>query len=246
LAGVTILIHANPVEDSHSAKDKIIVALDVPSVLQARQLIELLGGKAGWFKVGLQLFCAAGPTIIQEVKQTGSRVFLDLKFYDIPNTVRSAVAATSALGIEMLTIHLVGGSEMCVAAVTGRARSNVLLLGVTILTSQVDDNLHEVGFRTTVVNQVLLLAELAKNCGIPGLVASPHELKPLRHRFGSLFTIVTPGVRPSWAEAGDQKRIMTPLEAIQAGADFLVIGRPITAAPNPKEALERILEEITV
>lgn len=198
----------------------------------------------GWFKVGLQLFCAAGPAIVQEVKQTGSKVFLDLKFYDIPNTVRSAVAAACALGVEMLTIHLVGGAEMCVAAVTGRARSNALLLGVTVLTSQVDDNLREVGFRTTVVNQVLLLAELAKNCGIPGLVASPHELKPLRHRFGSLFRIVTPGVRPRWAETGDQKRIMTPLEATQAGADYLVIGRPITAAPNPKEALERILEEI--
>jgi orotidine-5'-phosphate decarboxylase len=237
-------MHRDPVEDSYSAKDKIIVALDVPAVSRARQLIQLLGGRPGWFKVGLQLFCAAGPTIVQEVQQTGSKVFLDLKFYDIPNTVRSAVAAACALGVEMLTIHLVGGSEMCVAALTGRARSDTFLLGVTILTSQMDDNLREVGFRTTVVNQVLLLAELAKNCGIPGLIASPHELKPLRHRFGSLFTIVTPGVRPSWAETGDQKRVMTPLEAIEAGADYLVIGRPITAAPNPREALERIMEEI--
>ena len=237
-------MHRDPVEDSHSAKDKIIIALDVPSVSQARQLIELLGGRAGWFKVGLQLFCSAGPTIVQEAQQTGSKVFLDLKFYDIPNTVRSAVAAACALGVQMLTIHLVGGSEMCVAAVTGRARSDTLLLGVTVLTSQTDDNLREVGFRTTVVNQVLLLAELAKNCGISGLVASPHELQPLRHRFGSLFTIVTPGVRPTWAETGDQKRVMTPADAIQAGADYLVLGRPITAAPNPREALERILEEI--
>lgn len=233
-------------EDSNSAKDKIIVPLDVPSVLRAQQLVELLGGEVGWFKIGLQLFCAAGPTIVQEVKQTGSKVFLDLKFYDIPNTVRSAVAAACALGVEMLTIHLVGGSEMCVAAITGRAHSATLLLGVTVLTSQVDETLREVGFRTTVVNQVLLLAELAKNCGIPGLIASPHELKPLRQRFSSLFTMVIPGVRPSWTEAGDQRRVMTPAEAIKAGADYLVVGRPITAAPNPREALGRILEEISV
>lgn len=239
-------MHPDRVEDSDSAKDKIIVPLDVPSVLRAQQLVELLGGKVGWFKIGLQLFCAAGPTMVQEVKETGSKVFLDLKFHDIPNTVRSAVAATCALGAEMLTIHLIGGSEMCVAAVTGRARSATLLLGVTVLTSQVDETLREVGFRTTVVNQVLLLAELAKNSGITGLVASPHELKPLRDRFGSLFTIVTPGIRPSWTEAGDQRRVMTPAEAMQAGADYLVVGRPITAAPDPKQALERILEEISV
>jgi orotidine-5'-phosphate decarboxylase len=226
-------------------KDKIIVALDVSTAEAARASVEQLGGRVGWFKIGLQLFCAAGPSIVHEVKMTGSKVFLDLKFHDIPNTVRHAVESACTLGVDMLTIHLSGGQEMCQAAVTGRGVSPTLLMGVTVLTSQNDATLAQIGCRNRVSEQVHLLAELAKNCGVPGLIASPHEIAILREHFGSLFTVVTPGVRPAWADSGDQKRVMTPGEALQLGADYLVIGRPILAAKEPVAAVNRILEEIS-
>jgi orotidine-5'-phosphate decarboxylase len=197
----------------------------------------------GWFKIGLQLF-TVGPAIIEEIKAGGAKVFLDLKFHDIPNTVRQAVRSACALGADMLTIHLCGGLEMCRAAVEGRADSSTLLLGVTVLTSQNDQTLAEVGIKANVAEQVLLLATLAKVAGIGGLVASPHEVRLLRDQFGSDFTIVTPGVRPAGTDQGDQRRVMTPSEALNAGSDYLVIGRSITAAPDPVIALNRILEEV--
>jgi orotidine-5'-phosphate decarboxylase len=237
-------MHRHAVQSSIAAKDKIIVPLDVPSVAAARELIKAIGGSVGFFKVGNQLFTAAGPDIVREVQASGSKVFLDLKFHDIPNTVRRGVESSCALGIDMLTIHLTGGREMCEAAVVGRGISKVLILGVTVLTSLNDETLAEVGFRTSVENEVLLLADLAKHVGITGLVASPQEVVVLRARFGSLFTMVIPGIRPSWSEAGDQKRVLSPLEAVQAGADYLVIGRPITASPDPKAAVQRIIEEL--
>jgi orotidine-5'-phosphate decarboxylase len=232
------------VEESPTTKDKIIVALDLPSIDSARDMIKTLGQDVSWYKLGLQLFALGGPAFVQEVKATGAKIFLDLKFHDIPNTVRSAVESACALGTDMLTIHLSGGSEMCQAAVKGRGSSSTVILGVTVLTSQTEDTLSEIGVNRSVSQQVSYLAQLAKVTGMNGLIASPLELEPLRQEFGKSFVIVTPGVRPTWSEAGDQKRFTTPADAIKLGADYLVIGRPITAAPDPKAAFSRITAEL--
>jgi len=180
-------MHRQAVQSSTTAKDRIIIPLDVPTVQAARELIQAIGGIVGFFKVGNQLFTAAGPDIVKEVRASGSKTFLDLKYHDIPNTVRYAVESASALGVDMLTIHLSGGRAMCEAAVAGRGISSVLILGVTVLTSLNNAALSEVGFRGSVQDEVLILAELAKSVGIAGLVASPQELPILRERFGSLF-----------------------------------------------------------
>ena len=231
-------------EESLAAKDKIIVALDLPSVDAARNMIKTLGKGVSWYKIGLQLFALGGPAFIQEVKAGGAQIFLDLKFHDIPNTVRSAVESSCALGVDMLTIHLSGGSEICQAAVKGRGSNSTLILGVTVLTSQTEATLAETGVNRSMTQQVISLAALAKANGITGLIASPLELEPLHQEFGKSFVIVTPGVRPTWSEAGDQKRFTTPSEAIKLGADYLVIGRPITASPDPKTAFSRIASEL--
>jgi orotidine-5'-phosphate decarboxylase len=237
-------MHPHPVERSLAAKDKIIVPLDVPTAREAHSLIEKLAGTVGLFKVGNQLFTAAGPGLVREIVNSGSQVFLDLKFNDIPNTVRGAVESACALGVAMLTIHLSGGMEMAAAALEGQRNSETLVLGVTVLTSSNDATLAETGVRNCVIDQVLLLTRLAKLSGVTGLVASPLELRILRAEFGSYFTTVIPGIRPAWSAAGDQKRIMTPAEAAVAGADYLVIGRPITGAKDPLEAVHRIVEEL--
>jgi orotidine-5'-phosphate decarboxylase len=237
-------MQGHPVKDRLPAKDKIILALDVASPDEARNLVQRLSGQIEWFKIGLQLFTAAGPAIVDEIKKEGKKVFLDLKFHDIPNTVRQAVRSACALGADMVTIHLCGGSEMCRAAVEGRSGMSTVLLGVTVLTSQNDRTLAEVGTKANVAEQVLLLATLAKAAGVTGLVASPHEIRPLRDRFGSYFTIVTPGVRATGSDRGDQKRVMTPSEALKAGSDYLVIGRSITAAADPVAALNEIVAEV--
>jgi len=232
------------VKDLLRAKDKIIVALDVASPAEARDLVQQLSSQIGWFKIGLQLFTAAGPAIVREIKQTGAKVFLDLKLHDIPNTVRHAVRSARELGADMFTIHLCGGAEMCRAAVEACSGSSTSLLGVTVLTSQNDQTLAEVGIKANVAEQALLLATLAKATGVSGLIASPHEISSLRERFGSYFTIVTPGVRPIGADQADQKRVMTPAQALNAGSDFLVIGRSITGAADPLAALNQILAEV--
>ena len=237
-------MHRAYVSEPQTAKDKIIIPLDLPDRSQAMRLVERLGAEVSWFKIGLQLFAAEGPALVRELRGTGVNIFLDLKLHDIPNTVRHSVAAAANLDVQMLTIHLLGGVGMCQAAVTGRATAQTLLLGVTVLTSHTDGTLRETGFRTTVEDEVLLLGDLAKSTGVTGLVASPKEVPLLRAHYGSVFTIVTPGVRPSWSEAGDQRRFVTPADAIRAGADYLVIGRPVTAAPDPREALRRVIEEI--
>jgi orotidine-5'-phosphate decarboxylase len=210
----------------------------------AQELVRKIGDAVGYFKVGNQLFTSAGPALVREVLDSGSKVFLDLKYHDIPNTVQRAVESACKLGVHMLTIHLSGGRTMCEAATAGRGTSDVLILGVTVLTSLTDAALHEVGFRGSVPEEVIILAELAREAGITGLVASPLELDVLRKRYGSLFTTVIPGIRPVWSESGDQKRILTPKQAIDAGADYLVIGRPITASRNPKDAVARIINEL--
>jgi orotidine-5'-phosphate decarboxylase len=227
------------------AADKIIVALDVATKEKALELVQELRDQISFFKIGLQLYTAEGPEIVRAVLATGSRVWLDLKLYDIPNTVAGAVKSASHLGVHMLTIHLSGGSEMIRAATDARA-NDIVILGVTVLTSATELTLREIGIGDKVTDQVLRLAGLGVEGGIDGLVASPHEIKTLRTEFGNKLKLAVQGIRPRWAEPGDQKRFMTPREAIDAGADYIGIGRPITAHRNPREALERILEELSL
>jgi orotidine-5'-phosphate decarboxylase len=225
------------------AAEKIIVALDVPSEEEARSLIELLAGEVGAFKIGLQRYTADGPDLVRAAASFGP-VFLDLKLHDIPNTVAKAVEAADRLGVQMLTLHLSGGSEMIRAAVAAR-KSKMLLLGVTVLTSSNDATLEEIGVSSTTAGQVLRLARLGVANGIDGLVASPQETRMLRQEFGDRIKIVTPGIRPLGSKTGDQKRIASPREAVEAGADYLVIGRPITGAPDPKAAVRSIVAELS-
>jgi orotidine-5'-phosphate decarboxylase len=224
-------------------KEKIIVALDVANRERALQLVEQLHDQISFFKIGLQLYTAEGPGIVRDVLSIGARVWLDLKLYDIPNTVARAVESANHLGVHMLTIHLSGGSEM-VRAATSASGKDILLLGVTVLTSSTRETLQEIGVSATVDDQVLRLAKLGVDAGIDGVVASPHEIKMLRAQFGNKIKIAVQGIRPTWAEPGDQKRFMTPREALGAGADYIGIGRPITAHAQPRQAVAKILEEL--
>jgi len=226
-----------------TARDRLIVALDFPTQAKALALVSVLSDSVSIYKIGLQLYTAAGPAIVQAVAATGAKIFLDLKLHDIPNTVAKAVAAAGELGVQMLTVHLSGGGAMLKAAVEARP-PHLSLLGVTVLTSATQETLDEIGVTSVVADQVLRLAELGKKSGVDGLITSPREVGLLRERLGAEITLVTPGVRPSWAAADDQKRFTIPREALQAGADYLVIGRPITAAPDPRAAVERVLEEM--
>jgi orotidine-5'-phosphate decarboxylase len=224
-------------------QDKIIVALDVPTKRQALNFVEQLRDEVSFFKIGLQLYTAEGPEIVRAVLATGAKVWLDLKLYDIPNTVARAVESASHLGVHMLTIHLSGGSEMIRAATRARS-NNTWLLGVTVLTSATEKTLREIGIADSVNDQVLRLAKLGVEANIDGMVASPHEIKMLRTEFGDKIKIAVQGIRPTWAEPGDQKRFMTPRAAIKAGADYIGIGRPITGHRNPREAVAKILDEL--
>ena len=227
-----------------AASDKIIVALDVPTKKEALDLVDRLAGMVSFFKIGLQLYTAEGPEIVRPVLDSGARVFLDLKLHDIPNTVANAVKSAGKLGVQMLTIHLSGGSQMIRAAI-GARRETMSILGVTVLTSTDEEALREVGISDKIENYVLRLAKLGVEKGIDGVVTSPREIKALRSEFGDNIKIVAPGIRPSWSEAGDQKRVTTPRQALDAGADYLVIGRPIVAHRNPRDAVAKILEEIS-
>jgi orotidine-5'-phosphate decarboxylase len=225
------------------AADKIIVALDIPTKREALELVQKLRDQISFFKIGLQLYTAEGPEIVRAISSTGSKVWLDLKLYDIPNTVARAVESSGRLGVQMLTIHLSGGSEMIRAATAARA-NNMLLLGVTVLTSSTEETLREIGIQNKVDDQVLRLAKLGVEAGIDGVVASPHEIKTLRREFGGKIKIAVQGIRPSWAEPGDQKRFMTPCQALEAGADYIGIGRPITKHQSPRDAVAKILDEL--
>lgn len=231
-------------------RDRIIIALDVQTKEEGIALVSKLKG-ARTFKVGLELFTAEGPALFKKLKAMRKDVFLDLKLHDIPNTVAGAVRSAFRHGVQMMTIHTSGGREMMAkAAETARQISGELnrpkpvLLGVTVLTSLKDSELAEVGVTGDVASQVLRLAGLAKAAGLDGVVCSPQEIEALRKEFGRELVIVTPGIRPHWAAAQDQKRILTPAEAVAKGADFLVIGRPITGAASPEEAFLRIVEEL--
>ena len=225
-------------------KDKIIVALDVASAKQALELVERLREQISFFKIGLQLYTAEGPEIARAVLETGAKVWLDLKLHDIPNTVGRAVESAGSLGVQMLTIHLSGGAEMICAATAARTGA-MSILGVSVLTSATEQTLRDIGISDKVEDQVLRLAKLGVENGIDGIVASPQEIKTLRAAFGDQIKIVVQGIRPSWAEPGDQKRFTTPRAALEAGADFIGIGRPITMHADPREAVAKILEELS-
>jgi orotidine-5'-phosphate decarboxylase len=224
-------------------RDRLIVALDFPTSSKALALVSALSGSVSIYKIGLQLYAAEGPEIVRRVAATGAQVFLDLKLHDIPNTVAKAVAAAGELGVQMLTVHLSGGRAMLEAAVEARS-PNLSLLGVTVLTSATPETLAQIGVNCGIEEQVLRLARLGRESGIDGLISSPHEVRILREQLGNEMKLITPGVRPSWAAANDQKRFTTPAEALKNGADYLVVGRPITADPDPRKAVERLLEEI--
>ncbi|PZR72319.1 MAG: orotidine-5'-phosphate decarboxylase [Chthoniobacterales bacterium] len=224
-------------------RDRLIVALDVGTRAEAISLALELGPFASWMKIGLQLFIAEGPDLVHAIRETGAKVFLDLKLHDIPNTVARAVESAARLDVQMLTLHLAGGGEMIRAAVSA-APASLLLLGVTVLTSADDAMLHAIGINEEVSTQVTRLAKLGVGNGIGGLVSSAHEISANRQTLGAESKLVIPGIRPHLSEGHDQKRRMTPRDAIAAGADYLVIGRPITRAQNPAQAAQQILQEM--
>jgi orotidine-5'-phosphate decarboxylase len=236
-----------------AAKEKLIVALDVETAEEAHRLFDSLRDAAGMFKVGSQLFTAAGPDFVRGIVGAGAHVFLDLKFHDIPNTVASAAREAVRLGVSIFNVHAAGGGEMLrrasEATTEEAARLGVAkpkLIAVTVLTSIDAHALSEIGVEAeTVESHVKRLARLADACGLDGVVASPHEIAPVRDAVARVgFLVVTPGVRPASAAHDDQKRVMTPAEAVRAGANFIVVGRAILNSPDPARAVREIVEEM--
>ncbi len=227
-------------------RQRLIVALDVPTAAAARKFVAAVGDSALTYKVGMQLYTAEGPSVVRELVGSGRRVFLDLKYHDIPNTVASAVREAAQLGVSLLTVHASGGGKMLRAAVEAAhaAQPDLLVLAVTVLTSMNDVDLGMIGLRGGVLDQVLRLAALALSNGCQGVVASAQEAAALRHEFGRDFAIVTPGVRPAGSGHDDQARVVTPAEAIAAGASHIVVGRPITEAADPAAEARAILGQI--
>jgi orotidine-5'-phosphate decarboxylase len=226
--------------------DRIIVPLDVPTLTAAIALVDQLPEVTFW-KVGLELFVSAGPEILHILKERNKRIFLDLKFHDIPNTVMSACRSASEYGVDLLTLHATAGRSALKLAADAmiQSQSSTKLLAITLLTSLISRDLaFDLKVPLELPEYVLEMALMAKESGIHGAVCSPQEVRQLRDVCGSDYLLVCPGVRPLWASSGDQRRVMTPSEAIAAGADYLVIGRPITAAPSPAEAWEKICQEI--
>ncbi len=232
-------------------KSPVIVALDFADQTSALQMADQLDPALCRVKVGKELFTRTGPALVESLVQRGFDVFLDLKFHDIPNTVASACEAAAKQGVFMVNVHALGGKNMMVSAVQAihkyaeeKKTPPTKIVGVTVLTSMTDPDLKEVGVHKNVKQEVEQLAVLAQHCGLDGVVASAQEIKIIRNKTDKKFLIVTPGVRPTWAAHGDQKRVMTPREAIQEGADYIVVGRPITQHPQPLVAAEKILKEI--
>src|ERR1044072_9261629 len=259
-ARISMSINPNQVSESFnmninpnqiSAKDRLIVALDVPDRASALTLVEQLSGLVGMFKIGSQLFTAEGPDLVREIVRGGEKVFLDSKFHDIPNTVAGVVESAARFAVSILTVHPLGGSEMMRSASHAVGDRWLLwitppaVLGVTVLTSMDKADLADVGIPSDLSAEVVRLATLAQDSGLDGIVASPHEIRLISECItAERFIILTPGIRPSWSAKGDQKRIATPADAIRDGADFIVIGRAITDSDNPRAAAELILEEI--
>jgi orotidine-5'-phosphate decarboxylase len=234
------------------ARDRLIVALDVDTLAQAERLVERLQGLVTRFKIGSQLFTAAGPATVQSVHKRGAEVFLDLKYHDIPNTVAGASREAARMGVLMFNVHASGGRDMMSAAAQGAAAAakelgvrRPLVLAVTVLTSLDRGALsRELAVAGSVEGHVLHLARMAAEAGLDGCVASPNEIGPLRTNRGPAWVIVTPGVRPVGSAVGDQSRIATPRAAVLAGAHYLVVGRPITGAPDPAAAAAEVLQEM--
>lgn len=234
------------------AKEKIIVALDVPTRAEALDLVERLYDEVGAFKIGMQLYNAEGPDIVRDIQAKGGKVFVDLKFHDIPNTVAEATRVITRRRAAIMTLHAAGGRKMLAAAAaaahdTAEAMGveKPLVVAVTVLTSiSQQEFTEEIGIDRPIAEQVITWAKMAQDAGMDGVVASPKEIVDIRRACGPDFAIITPGIRPTWAAANDQSRIMTPKEAVELGATYLVIGRPITAQENQVEAARRIVAEI--
>ena len=231
-------------------KNPIICAIDTTDVAKAKALASELSGSVGAIKLGLEFFTANGPAAVRDVA-AGAPLFLDLKFHDIPNTVAGAVSAATSLGAFMMTVHASGGKAMLMAAkeaaeeaTQGTGKKRPMIVAVTILTSLDMMDLSAIGYQNSVKDQVRKLADLAMDAGLDGVVCSPHEISLLRAHCGKDFTLVVPGIRPAGSAHGDQKRVMTPREAISQGADYLVIGRPITGAADPAAAAKAIYDTL--
>ncbi len=227
-------------------RERLIVALDVSSAAAAQKIVTAVGDSALTYKVGMQLYTAEGPHVVRDLVASGRRVFLDLKYHDIPNTVASAVTEAARLGVSMLTVHASGSEKMLRAAADGARAVNpsLIVLGVTVLTSMAEDDLEKIGIHEPLVDEVLRLAALALKSGCTGIVTSAREASAARRELGREFAIVTPGVRPAGSGYADQVRVVTPAEAIAAGASHIVVGRPITGAEDPAAAAREILREI--
>jgi orotidine-5'-phosphate decarboxylase len=231
-------------------KDRLIVALDVTERDKALELVEMLHDCCGMFKIGLEPFCIFGPTFVEEIQDRGGKVFLDLKFHDIPRTVAQAGRAAARLGVEMFNVHIAGGSEMMKAVVEAvreetAGKKQAKILGVTVLTSLGADELtRDLGIDRSPLEQVIFWAQEAKECGLSGVVASPREISAIREHCGRDFLIVTPGIRPAGFESGDQKRVSTPGDAVRSGVDYIVVGRPILQAQDPRQAALDIVREM--
>ncbi len=225
-------------------KDRVIVALDVPTRKEALDLVDQLGGEATFFKVGAQLFSEVGPTLLDELKKRNKRIFLDLKYHDIPNTVAGAVRAAAKRGAQMLTVHASGGEAMLAAALEAAGPDGPDVVAVTLLTSLVSEDVEQVFGRSPVslVDEVVRLAGIAKAVGLPGVVASPTEVKPIKRSHGDALKVVTPGIRLPGDDPADQSRYATPADAAHAGADFIVVGRSVTRATEPAAAFAKVVE----
>jgi len=227
-------------------KNRVVVAIDFPSANQAIMLADQLDPEYCRLKVGKELFTREGPAIVEKLQNRGFDIFLDLKFHDIPNTTAAACAVAAEMGVWMINVHALGGRRMMEAArnAVDKSSHQPLLIGVTILTSMAADDLLEIGLSDQPAKEVERLAGLAKDSGLDGLVCSAHEATAMRSRFGSDFVLVTPGIRPDGSDKGDQRRTMTPIEALNAGASYLVIGRPISRVDNPADVLKNIVTEL--
>jgi orotidine-5'-phosphate decarboxylase len=227
-------------------RQRLIVALDVSTAAAAQQIVAAVGESARIFKVGMQLYTAEGPRVVRDLRASGRQVFLDLKYHDIPTTVGAAVAEAEKLGVSMLTVHAAGGGKMLAAAVNAaKVREDLMILAVTVLTSMDGHDLETIGTRGTVEDSVVRLGTMALAHGCQGIVTSAREASHLRAELGDRFAIVTPGVRPAGTSMGDQVRVVTPAEAIAAGASHIVVGRPITHAADPCAEARAILGQIS-
>jgi orotidine-5'-phosphate decarboxylase len=237
----------SPSYRSGDPRERLIVALDVSTAAAAQKIVAAVGDSALTYKVGMQLYTAEGPQIVRDLVASGRRVFLDLKYHDIPNTVGAAVAEAEKLGVSMLTIHGAGSVKMIRAAVdAAKKRPELTVLTVTVLTSMDEHDLETIGVRGTVEDSVLRLATLALTNGCQGIVTSAREAPKVRASLGDRFAIVTPGVRPAGSDVGDQVRVVTPAEAVAAGASHIVVGRPITEATDPAAEAQAILGQISL